>query len=144
MNERETVLLDAVETKGRIVQNGVLLFGALLAIPGLPLLAVRDARWIGAGCLVAAALLIVWATRRRIGWDVSYKGHQVRFENHPIFGERLILDDRRISRGALGFVKTLDGTIEQGEGAGDRIVSVSEAGLLRFTCRIVAIAKQPR
>lgn len=43
-----------------------------------------------------------------------------------------------VVRGGLGVRFTLAGTIERGEGAGDRIVATSEARLTTFHCRIVA------
>jgi hypothetical protein len=73
---------------------------------------------------------------------VLYKGHTIRFENSVVFGERLYIDGVRITKGVLGFHKTLQGVIHSGNGSGDRIIAHSEAGLTMFKIRIVAESTQ--
>jgi hypothetical protein len=71
-------------------------------------------------------------------WKVNYKGHAVRFKVHPIWGERLYIDDKLVDRGRPGINITLRGTIESGQGAGERITSRSKAALFTVSCVIVA------
>ena len=63
--------------------------------------------------------------RYPVGWTVAHKGHKIRFSNHPIFGERLHIDDTLVDRGRVGFGVTMRGTIESGAGAGERITARS-------------------
>jgi hypothetical protein len=69
---------------------------------------------------------------------VAYKGHRVLFKIHPIWGERLYIDGVLVDRGRPGVHITLRGTIETGEGAGERITARSRAGLFSVSCRLVA------
>ena len=74
---------------------------------------------------------------------MTYKGHRIRFTNHPVFGERLYIDDTLADRGRFGFEATLRGTIEQGRGAGERITAQIRATFTRLACRIVAESFTP-
>ena len=69
-----------------------------------------------------------------------YKGHPVTFQIHPRWGERLYIDQALVDRGRPGVNITLRGTIEAGDGAGERITAKSRAGLFTLSCRIVVEA----
>jgi len=143
MESHSKILLDAGETKRRLLQQSVPFAAAMLLVPGLPLLALTHGAGrllAGLGVAIGAALLgsCFAPTRLLVRWEVSYKGHRIRFQNHPLFGERLYLDDELVARGGLGIHKTLYGTLTRGEGAGERITAVSEAGLIEFRCRLLA------
>ena len=71
---------------------------------------------------------------------MPYKGHRIAFRNHPVFGERLYIDDVLVDRGRVGFAVTLRGTIESGAGAGERVTADVKCTLLKVSCRIVAEA----
>ena len=69
---------------------------------------------VGAALVAAGVLLALLVFRYPIGWTVLYKGHRIRFYNHPVFGERLYIDDHLADRGRIGFNVTMRGTIERG------------------------------
>jgi hypothetical protein len=83
--------------------------------------------------------LIVVSLRQVIGWDVSYKGHTIRFENDPCSGERLYIDGQLVDRGGVGIRMVLSGKVASGDGAGDIIEATSRAGVPTFHVRIVAL-----
>jgi hypothetical protein len=64
----------------------------------------------------------------------------IRFENSPVFGERLIIDGERITQGALGYRKVLEGAIRRGAHAGKKIRAESVAGVVRFRCKVTVEA----
>jgi hypothetical protein len=95
---------------------------------------------VGLGLLGAAAVATVAALNFPLGWTVPYKGHRIAFRNHPIFGERLYIDDVLVDRGRIGFAVTLRDTIESGAGSGERVTVEVKCTFLRVACRIVADA----
>ena len=126
----------------RILQQAVPMAGAFLFVVGLiaGVLTADDARsW----AIVAAAAGAVgfaasfWLT---LDWVADYKGHRIHFQNHPLFGERLFIDGVQVAKGGLGLRKTLRGTIESGDGAGERVTAESFAGPREFSVRVVAQA----
>jgi hypothetical protein len=137
----ETLLLDVVDTRRRLIQTIVPMAGTLLGAIGV-------AMWVRAGggpstmavsSTVIGMALIVVSLRSMIAWDVSYKGHAIRFQNDPCLGERLYIDGQLIARGGVGLSMVLSGTIRSGEGAGEIIRVNSRAGFVSFSCRIVAL-----
>jgi hypothetical protein len=88
-------------------------------------------------------VLIAVSLRSVVAWDVTYKGHAIRFQNDSCFAEQLYIDGQRVARGGVGYVMELSGTIPSGEGAGETIRATSRAGVLSFSCRIVAISPGP-
>jgi hypothetical protein len=98
---------------------------------------------VGAALVVGGVLLAFVVFRYPIGWTVPYKGHRIRFYNHPVFGERLYIDDQLADRGRLGFNVTMRGTIESGAGAGERITAQSRCTFVTVSCRIVAESFAP-
>ena len=136
------MLLEASNTGGRVVQSLLPLVGTVLGILGVTMLFRADGGFnvLSVTLTVAGALLIVLPLRTVIGWDVSHKGHAIRFENDPCSGERLLIDGQLVDRGGVGLHMELSGTIASGDGAGDIIRVTSHAGLPTFHCRIVAVS----
>lgn len=132
----ELVLLDVTDTTRRRWQHGlvvagvgVLLFAKAAADRGLPMLVLL--------MLAGFALFGIAATIKQ-RWSVSYKGHDVRYENNPLSGERLFIDTQPTAKGKLGYRSEMRSVIANGDGAGDTIVVHTEAGLFAFRCRITA------
>jgi hypothetical protein len=135
----ETVLLDTHNTRRRLLQNGLPLVGAALVLAGIAVMVAPTRARIQGGIGIVLGLgLIASAPRVLLRWDIDYKGHAIRFENHILFGERLLIDGVRVARGGLGIRRTLRGVIPSGDGKGEQIRAESEAGLTIFKVRIVA------
>lgn len=136
-----TPLLDETDTRQRAKQHMLILaaladmfLGVALAVGMVsynPMVRVAGLALIGGGVFMA-----LLASRIRQRWEIGYEGHRIRFENDPIFGEKLFIDDHLVARGGLGFSRRLEGDIPSGGGAGDRIVALSEARFTSFRCRI--------
>ncbi|GEM_PF-5916689 len=136
-------LLDVVDRKRRLLQHGCVFTGVfLLILAGVtmskPGPRVRPLVAAGVGLALIGASMFV-----RICWDVSYKGHPIRFENNPLRGEQLFIDGELVGRGGLGIRMVMQATVKSGEGAGDRIEAHSVAGLLSFHCKIAATPVKP-
>src|SRR6187399_1763540 len=71
-------------------------------------------------------------------WAVTYKSHEVRYENNPFLGEKLFIANQLAGKGKTGYRSEIRGVIPSGDGAGDAIVAITEAGLLTVHCRITA------
>jgi hypothetical protein len=141
----ETVLLDAHQTARRLLQNVVPVAGAAGVLAGIAVLVASHGAAIiqGPVAIVAGLVLLVLAPRVLVSWQLSYKGHAIRFEHSVVFGERLYIDGARTTKGVFGRHKMLQGVIRTGQGAGDRITADSEAGLTMFKIRILAEAAKP-
>ena len=136
----QIVLLDARATRRRIFQ---ILVQALPAIAGFFALSAmaRGASVPAAVVLTALAAVMVFIELKfPLGWTVDYKGHTIRFSNHPLWGERLLIDGKLADRGRFGKKVTLRGTIERGAAAGERITADVSCGFSSLSCRIVAEA----
>lgn len=96
-----------------------------------------------AAAAIAAAVAAIIERHYPLGWTVTYKGHTIRVQNHAFLGERLYIDGRLVDRGRFRRNVTLRGTIETGGGAGERITADTQAGVLNFSCRMVAQAFVP-
>jgi hypothetical protein len=137
-----TVIIDGRSRARRILQQATPMAGAFLMVAGMVSSAVTgsDSRiWALLAGSVGAIVLIssFWLT---LDWQADYKGHRIHFQNHPFLGERLYIDGVQVAKGGLGLRKTLRGTIEQGDGAGERITADSVAGPREFSVRVVAQA----
>jgi hypothetical protein len=132
-------LLDAEARGRRRLQVFTQMGAPALSMAGIGLLFSSGAGVL-AGVLMLAAAMILVAIEIRwpLGWTVQYKGHQIRFYNHPIFGERLFIDGRLADRGRFGFDVTLRGTIESGAGAGERVTAQVSGNFARMAVSIVA------
>ena len=132
-----TVILDAHTVWRRLAHNaahGSAAFLAVAAWQGF----LAGALATGLAILAVAAVLAAIPFLYPVGWTVTYKGHRVRFANHPIWGERLYIDDTLADRGRLGMNVTMRGTIERGAGAGERITAQSKCTFVKVSCRIAA------
>jgi hypothetical protein len=136
----QVVLLDATTIWRRIVQILLQLLCVMFVMGGLNvMLRGRGALlMLGVALLAGGALTAFAALRFPLGWTVPYKGHRIHFHNHPLFGERLYIDNTLVDRGRVGFAVTLRGTIESGAGAGERITAYLNCTFIRVSCRIVA------
>ena len=132
------ILLDASETRRRLLQQGLALVGAALVVSGIVLWASGQgaARGLGLPSAIVGAGLLVAASRVLVRWEVPYGGHIIRFENSVVFGERLVIDGERFTRGVLGYRKVIEGSVRRGSHAGKRIRAESEAGVIRFRCKL--------
>lgn len=137
----ETVLLEASDTGRRWIQTIVPLLGILLGAGGVSM-------WVRAGggasvpavsATVIGIVLIVMSLRTIITWDVSYKGHAIRFQNDPCLAERLFIDSQLVARGGIGLHMVLTAPLTAGAGGGEIIRVTSRAGLFSLSCRIVAV-----
>lgn len=144
-----TPLLDETDTGQRMRQH-VLIFGGILdMVIGLALASGMVSynpvvRVAGVAVIAGGVAMVLLASRIRQRWQVGYEGHRIRFENDPIFGERLFIDDHLVARGGLGFSRRLEGDIQSGPAAGDRIVALAEARFTSFRCRIEAHTARAR
>ena len=131
-------LLDASDTGRRLLQQGLALAGAALLVSGVVLAATAHGvtRGLGLAAVAVGAVLVFVASRVLVRWEVLYGGHVIRFENSVVFGERLIIDGERITRGALGYRKVIEGAIRRGSHTGERIRAESVAGVIRFRCKL--------
>lgn len=138
-----TPLLDETDTSQRVRQHALILGGIVDMFLGLALatgmVSYNPVVRIGGVAIIAGGVaLVLLASRIRQRWEVEHEGHHIRFENDPIFGEKLFIDEHLVARGGLGFSKRLEGDVRSGAGAGDRIVALSEARVTSFRCRIEA------
>jgi serine/threonine protein kinase len=132
-------LLDATDTRQRRKQFVAFVAGIALIMISMPLFGHHEGEALLGllGLFLGGAALVV-AARARQDWEVTYRGHRVRFRNSALFGERLFIDDKRVSRGGLGRRRELRGVIRHGDGAGDEIMALTDAGFLSYRCRIYA------
>lgn len=136
-----TQLLDETDTGQRAKQHMLILAGLLDMFLGVALAVGMVSyspivRVAGLAIIAGGVFMVLLASRIRQRWEVEYRGHKIRFENEPIFGEKLFIDDRLAARGGLGFSRRLEGDIQSGPAAGERIVALSDARLTSFRCRI--------
>ena len=136
------VLLEGTSRGRRIAQQLVPVAGGLLFAAGLSALGIAPSqdRWWFLSIALGGAIAVVTAFRLTLDWRVDYKGHEIHFQNHPFRGERLYIDGKQVATGGVGLRKTLQGTIERGAGAGERITAESVADPREFRVRILAEA----
>ena len=141
----QTVVLDARATTRRWLQLVAQAGTAPLIIVGggTVLRASGIDAIVGGLMLLAVVVLVAIELRYPLGWEAVYKGHAIRFRNHPIFGERLYVDDQLVDRGRFGRSGTLRATIERGAGAGERITAHVRSSASFLSCRIVAESFAP-
>jgi hypothetical protein len=134
------VLLEGTSRGRRIAQQLLPAAGAFLAVVGLSAAAVAPSqhRWLFLMIALAGAFVVAATFRLTLDWRVNYKGHEIHFQNHPFRGERLYIDGKRVAIGGIGLRKTLQGTLERGDGAGERITAESVADPREFRVRILA------
>jgi hypothetical protein len=135
-----TPLLDGKNRGRRIAQQAVPAAGAFIIAVGVSLagLSAHEYRWWLIASAAAGAVAVASTLRLTLDWKVPYKGHEIHFQNHPFRGERLFIDGVRVATGGVGLHKTLRGTIERGDGAGERITAESVADPREFRVKIFA------
>lgn len=144
-----TPLLDETDTRQRTRQHVLILGGIADMVIGLALASGMVSynpvvRVAGMAVIAGGLAMTLLASRIRQRWEVGHEGHRIRFENDPIFGEKLFIDDHLAARGGLGFSRRLEGDVQSGPAVGDRIVALSEAGFTSFRCRIEAHTPRAR
>ncbi len=137
------VLLDTTDRTRRVLQHGAIFAGILLLLVTLRFLDPPDRQPRAVATAAVGVTLLVLATRISQRWDVTYKGHQIRYVNNALTGERLWLDGRMAGKGKLGIKSEIRATIADGDGRGDAIVARSTAGLVSFQCRIEVVPPDP-
>jgi tRNA A-37 threonylcarbamoyl transferase component Bud32 len=131
------VLLDETDTVLRKLQHICLLTGVLLVVAGFVLIRVE---FYGALGLVVAASLFIASNRIRQVWEVTHKGHLVRFENGVFSGSKLFVDGVLSAHGTVGSRVEMRARLHQGDGQGDWLTALSDAGLFRFRLRLLVEA----
>ena len=125
-----TKLVDVTDRRVRRLQMaGVAGYATLLGI-GVAMLSAESVPGLAAwGVLATALALLAVVASVRQRWEVEYKGHRVRFENSAVLAERLFLDGGLVARGGVGKTIEMRAPIRVGDGAGEEIVALSDAGL---------------
>ena len=130
-------LLDVTDRKTRMLQ--AICMAACSGLAGLGFVMFRAGAVPPALSVLimgSALVLLVFAAGIRQRWEIEYRGHRIRFENSPVFAERLFLDEGLVARGGLGLKMELRALIRVGEGAGEEITALVDAGLRTFRLRI--------
>ena len=128
-------LLEEVDRRKRRLQHFAVAVGALLIVIGVASLETTSLG-VSAVPVILGAVAIVVGARIKQRFEVEYKGHRIRYENGPLTGERLFLDEGLVAKATVGYRIELRARINVGDGAGDEIMVLSEAGLFSFRCRI--------
>ena len=136
----QTVILENTKRARRILQILAQVAVMPLFFSSLFLLARGDGAVRAAGVLLALILVVVVVAEFRypLAWTAQYKGHRLYVQNHPVFGERFYIDGVLADRGRFGLLITLRGTIEKGDGAGERITATVGARIFHMSLRLVA------
>lgn len=129
-------LLEERQTARRLLQHAPILLGVVVLIAASGLVKSPSTfTWglVAIGLGLASLAVTAFIEQR---WEVSHKGHRIRYINNPYTGEKLFVDDRQAARGKIGIKSEMRTSIASGDGQGDTIVAQSEAGLFQFRCRI--------
>lgn len=132
-------LLDVTDRSVRRLQLAALIAsGLLIGIAGFLITTTEVPVWATVPAMLIGIIGIVIAGAIRQRWDLEYKGHQILFENNPITGERLFLDGGLVSRGGVGKKMELRAPIRVGDGAGEEIMALVDAGIFKLRLRVYA------
>jgi hypothetical protein len=130
-------LLDVTDRRVRLLQHVALLTSTILLVGGI-------ASWDWgavpriasvAGVLVGALFVTLTAGIKQ-RWEIEYKGHRIRFENSAVTAEKLYIDEGLVARGGIGFKMELRAPIRVGDGAGEEIMVLADAGFIDFRVRM--------
>jgi hypothetical protein len=136
-------LLDVTDRRTRLLQFALMGGSGVLVAMGVSLLRVdRFPMAFAIAMMVGAGLLFVVTAGIKQRWEIEYRGHRVRFENSPVFGERLFLDAGLVAKGGVGMKMEMRAPIRVGEGAGEVIVALVDAGLRDFRLRLFVEAPE--
>lgn len=126
-------LLDETDTAIRVRQHASIFAGILLLLVSRVLVETSSSSMPSLFVIGVAVMLFVLAATSDQRWELEYQGHQIRYHNNPLRGERLFIDDRGVARGKFGFRSEMRATLPN---SGETLVVQSEAGLWRFRCHI--------
>lgn len=130
-------LLDITDRRTRLLQQGLMAACGFLGGIATVMLVTGALPVVVAGLVVVGAVvLFVVAAGIKQRWEIEYRGHRIRFENSPVKGERLFLDEGLVATGGFGMKMELRAPIRVGEGAGDTIVALVDAGIREFRLRL--------
>ena len=132
----EQTLLDVTDKAKRRLQHGAVFAGVIVLLLAKVVVNRPDGKPLALVTIAAGLALFVVAMFIRQKWTVTYKGHEVRYENNPFAGEKLFIDGLRAGKGKVGYRSEIRAVIAAGDGVGDTIIVRSEAGLLALRCRI--------
>lgn len=130
-------LLDNTETHYRTLHH-VTFLAASLMFP-LALLAVSQKFWlIAAAFAVVGILLMAYSVRikKKLVWEVEYKGHTIRLDNGGMTAEKIYLDDGLVQTGGFGTKMEFRTKIKAGDGKDDEIIIWFDAKFRSCRCRI--------
>lgn len=136
----EHQLLDVTDKTHRVLQHGAVLAGVVVLLFARVAADRADGVAFALGMIAVGLALFGAAAVVKQKWGVTYKDHDVRFENNPFLGEKLFIDNQLAGKGKLGFRSETRGVIAAGDGAGDTVIVRTEAGLFTFRCRITVHA----
>ena len=130
-------LLDVTDKKTRALQAACLMGCGFLGTAGVDFLRSPEASdTLGYFVVGSAVVLLIVTGGIKQRWEIEYRGHRIRFENSPLLGERLFLDEGLVARGGLGKMVEMRAPIRVGDGAGEEIMALVQGGFLSFRLRI--------
>jgi len=130
-------LLDVTDRSVRRLQLAAVgASGLLIGLAGVLLVSAHAPIWATVLALLVGAVGFITAGAIRQRWELNYKGHHIQFENSPLTGERLFLDGGLVSRGGVGQKMELRAPIRVGDGAGEEVMALVDAGILQIRLRV--------
>ncbi|MFY9253441.1 MAG: serine/threonine-protein kinase [Fuerstiella sp.] len=133
-------LLDVTETRYRTLHHVTFIAANLLVLVAIvvALVSGRAFAAIPAGLLLAAIVTMIVSVqlKKQLVWEVTYKGHLIRFDNGGMLAEKLYLDDGLVQKGGFGTKMEIRTKIKAGEGLGDEIIVWFTAAFRYCRCRI--------
>ena len=109
-------LLDATETHYRTLHHVTFMVASILLFVAIAIVSVR--------------------LKKKLVWEVTYKGHSIRLDNGGMWAEKLFLDDGLVQLGGVGTKMEIRTKIKAGEGVGDEIIVWFDARFRFCRCRI--------
>jgi hypothetical protein len=134
----EQELLDVTDKTRRRLQHGAVFAGVVVLLVAKVVGNRPGGIALILGMMAAGFALLGAAAFIKQKWTVTYKGHEIRYENNPFLGEKLFIDNQLAGKGKTGYRSEIRSVIAAGDGAGDTIIVTTEAGLLALRCRITA------
>jgi hypothetical protein len=138
MTDTAIELLEATDRARRRVQHVAISSGVLLLLTERALLRSRQPGPLDLLLISVSLMFILVGMVVKQRWEVEFQEHRIRFENSPMFAERLFIDGKVVARGRVGRHIELRGKVKGTDGRVNHITAVSDAGLWTFRCRIRA------
>ncbi len=133
-------LLDVTETRYRTLHHATFIAGSLLFFVAIviAIFAGKGYVLVTVGLLLSAIVTLTISVRlkKKLVWEVTYKGHTIRFDNGGMLAEALYLDDGLVQKGGFGTNMEIRTKIKAGEGLGDEIIVWFTAAFRFCRCRI--------